>query len=318
MNTIYTIISLLVLFVIGLNPAYGHAKSTNKGHEFPANHPGYSIELIEKRINEASPIFEVQLNKGTRKLIKSYLQRGRNSTAHILGRASIYFPIIEHYLAERQMPDDIKYLAVIESALKPTAKSKAGAVGLWQFMPSTAKEYGLRIDDYIDERLDLYRSTEAAIQFLSDLHQRYQDWALAIAAYNCGPGKVDKVIKKAGSKHFWTIKKHLPKQTQRYVEKFIAATYAMDNYLFYDIHPKYPDYSLQLTMTTNIYTRKSFRQIAKETGISIQVIQQLNPAYKKAIIPPNEKGYYLLLPRIGLNDDWQKVITNNLLDVAKK
>ena len=305
MNTIHTITITTLIGIIGFNPSYGAVKSKI---DSPADRLAYSVELIEERIEAAQPIFEIQLNKRVRKFIKSYLQEGKHSTANILGRSSIYFPIIEKYLEGCQMPDDLKYLAVIESALKPTARSESGAVGLWQFMPITAREYGLRIDDYVDERLDLYRSTEAAVQFLSTLHQRYQDWALAIAAYNCGPGKVDKVIKKAGSKHFWSIKKHLPKQTQRYVEKFIAATYAMDNYIFYDIHPKYPDYSLQLTTTTNIYTRKSFRQIAKETGISIQVIQQLNPTYKKAIIPPNEKGYYLLLPRIGLNNDWKKII----------
>jgi len=160
--------------------------------------------------------------------------------------------------------------------------------------------YGLRIDNFVDERCDPYKATSAAMKYLSDLHARFGDWALAIASYNCGEGTMQKAMRKARSKNFWKVRKELPKETQLYIPKFIAATYLMDNYLFYDLHPAYPDYDVQLTKIVVVYERKSFKQIAKDTGHSIELIKKLNPAYKRGIIPPSAKGRNLILPRLSL------------------
>ncbi len=269
-----------------------------------------SNEDIRSRLNSLENILEVKIDKRVRHFIGSYLKRGRKSTEYILGRSSIYFPIIEEYLKLYHVPDQIKYLAIVESALKPTTTSKVGAAGLWQLMPATARQYGLRINSFVDERLDVHRSTEVAIRYLSELYARYDDWALAIAAYNCGPGRVDKALKKSKGHTFQAVKKRLPKETQRYLEKFIAVNYAINNYLFYDLHPKYPDYNIQMTDVKKVYKRQSFRTIAKDSGISIDVIAKLNPAYIKSVIPYNQHGYYLILPQLGLTTDKTKQISD--------
>lgn len=313
MNTLKPILATICLFTCVINrPCNAARVITHPKTQLEwLDAPPYSNTFIEERLFKKTAIFEIKLNKRVKKHIGSYLKRGKKSTAQILGRASMYFPIIDQYLELYHLPSELKYLAVIESALKPEAVSSTGAAGFWQFMPATARQYGLRIDDYVDERLDLHRSTDAALRYLSELHARYQDWGLAIAAYNCGPGRVDQVLHKSKVRDFWNLKKHLPKETQRYVEKFIAASYAMNNYLFYDIHPKYPDYNLQMITSAHVFNRRSFQKIADMTGIPLAVVKQLNPSYKKSIIPPNKDGYYLLLPRIGLNENWDELFVRS-------
>lgn len=304
------IISLFFVLNLGITTHLISNSSSETEPPIMSEFSDESNEDIRSRLNSLEKVIEFKIDKRVRYFIKSYLESGRKSTEHILGRSSIYFPIIEEYLELYHVPDQLKYLAVVESGLQPTTTSKVGAAGLWQLMPATAKQYGLRINSYVDERLDVHRSTEVAIRYLSELYARYDDWALAIAAYNCGPGRVDNALKKSKRHTFSAVKKRLPKETQRYVEKFIAVNYAINNYLFYDIHPKYPDYNIQMTHVNKIFKRKSFRQIAKETGISIRVISKLNPSYIKDIIPPNKHGYYLILPNIGLTTSITKQISD--------
>lgn len=258
--------------------------------------PKYSKEEMLDRIEEQGAIVDVRWNRDVRYHIRSYTVTGRRGSEIILGRSAIYFPIFEAYLEEYGLPDDLKYMTVIESALKPKAKSPVGAGGLWQFMPRTARKYGLKIDNYVDERYDTALATEAAMKYLTELYDRFDDWTLAIAAYNCGEGTVEKAIRKGRSRDFWKIKKHLPKETQQYISKYIAATYMMKNYLFHDLHPDYPDYDVQLTKAVKVYDRKSLKQIAEETGHSLRLIKKLNPSYKRGIIPPSAEGSYLVLP----------------------
>ena len=251
-------------------------------------------------------MLEVRVNKTVKKYISSYLVRGKASTQKIIGNSTIYFPVFEEYLEAHSLPNELKYLAVIESHLNPNALSPSGAAGLWQFMKPTARKMGLVIDDYVDERKDIYRSTDAALQYLQELHSRYQDWGLAIAAYNCGPTRINKELSKLNGKTFWDIRSSLPKETQNYLDRFIAINYAMKNYQFYNLRPRYPDYTLQMTQVHKIHTRFSFSKIAKLTGLSINTIIQLNPSYRKNIIPPNHIGYYLVLPVIGVKENWKE------------
>ncbi|MEM1323675.1 MAG: lytic transglycosylase domain-containing protein [Bacteroidota bacterium] len=267
--------------------------------------PKYSKSTILERMDDLEAPFEMRLNTTISKIIKDYVSNGRRGTEIILGRRAIFFPIFEQYLQEKGLPEELKYLAVIESGLDPTAVSKVGAAGLWQFMPKTGRKYGLVIDDYRDERFDIHKSTVAAVDYLDYLYNRFDDWTLAIAAYNCGPGRVSKEIRKAGTRDFWKLKKKLPKETQRYVQKFLAVNYVMSYYLFYDLHPDYPDYNLQLTALTKVYKRRSFKQLALETGVDVEIIRRLNPAYKKELVPPVRQGNLLMLPKIGRQDDYQ-------------
>ena len=166
-------------------------------------------------------------------------------------------------------------------------------------MPKTAKMYGLTINKYIDERFDPYRATEAAMQHLTHLYGRFENWTLVIAAYNCGEGRMNKAIKKAKSRDFRRVRKYLPKETRKYVSRYISAVYIMNNYIFHDMHPAYPDYNLQLTKTVKVFIRKTFQQIAKDTGYGLEVIQTLNPGYKLEIILPTSGGSHLVLPNFN-------------------
>ncbi len=261
--------------------------------------PRYSKEVILDRIDEQGSIVDVRWNRSVRRYIREYTISGRRGSEIILGKSIMYFPIFEKYLKAHGLPDDLKYMTVIESALDPKAKSPVGAGGLWQFMRPTARKYGLVIDNYVDERYDPHKASEAAMRYLTDLYERFDDWTLAIAAYNCGEGNMEKAIRKARSRDFWKVRKYLPKETQQYICKYIAATYLMKNYLFHDLQPDYPDYNLQLIKAVKVYHRRSFRQIAKETGHSLKTIKALNPAYRKGIIPPTANGCYLILPPLG-------------------
>ena len=261
--------------------------------------PVYTKEVILDRLHNQNCPVDIHWNSDVKKAIKEYTTNGKRSSEVIIGRSAIYFPIFEKYLEEYGLPQDLKYLTVIESLLNPKVVSSRGAAGLWQFMPATARSYGIIIDNYVDERFDPYRATEAAMLHLSHLYNRFEDWTLVIAAYNCGEGRLQKAIKKARSKDFQKLRKYLPKETQKYVSRFISATYIMNNYIFHDIHPAYPDYNLQLTKKIKIYQRKTFKQLATDTGYSLAVIEKLNPGYKKNIIPPSSNGYQITLPGIN-------------------
>ena len=287
----------LTSFANNTNPNTKPGKRKKKENTYKA--PAYTKETILDRLYDHNCPIDIRWNADVKKSIKDYTSAGKRSSEVIIGRSAMYFPIFENYLNEYGLPQDLKYLPVIESLLDPTAFSAAGAAGLWQFMPATARNYGLVIDNYMDERFDAHKATEAAMQHLTHLNDVFEDWTLVIAAYNCGEGRMKQAIKKAKSRDFWKLKKHLPKETRRYVSRFISAVYIMNNYIFHDIHPAYPDYDLQLTKTVKVYKRISFKQIAKETGYSLAVIQKLNPGYKREIIPPSADGCQLVLPKIN-------------------
>ncbi|MFT4664551.1 MAG: membrane-bound lytic murein transglycosylase D [Polaribacter sp.] len=266
--------------------------------------PRYSKDVIKDRLSVIEGSVKLKFNKEVKRYINSYVKRGRHGTEQILGRSAIYFPIFEYYLELYNLPEDLKYLTIIESALITKAVSPKGAGGLWQFIRSTARSYDLKINNYVDERFDIHKSSEAAARLLSDLFVEYEDWSLVIAAYNSGTVNVNKAIRKSRSRDFWKLRKYLPKETQDYVPKFIAASYVMNYYMFYNLRPSYPDYTFQLTNPTKIYSRFSFKKIAKESGVPIKVIRMLNPGYSRQIIPPSSEGYYLVLPKVGLKESF--------------
>ncbi len=260
-------------------------------------YPIYSDAEIEGRIKNLSGLAVTpQLDRVVKSYIKTYSILKRDKTERMLGKLVMYFPLFEKYLLENGMPADIKYLSVVESALNPVAKSRVGAGGLWQFMPGTGKEYGLRINSRLDERSDPHKSTKAAIQYLKRLHNKYQNWELALAAYNSGPGRVNRAIRRGKSKNFWRIKKYLPKETRNYVPAFVAANYIVNNYHLHHLNPQYPELDLQLTSYTKVYQSISFREISDLTGTPIYILEILNPSYKQGVIPSSRNGQFLTLP----------------------
>jgi len=234
--------------------------------------------------------------------LRTYTIKKRAKTEAILGKSVMYFPIYEEQFRKKGIPEALKYLSVTESALNPVAVSSAKAVGLWQFMKATGKEYGLRIDDSIDERRDPHLSTAAAAEYLQRQYNRFGDWALAIAAYNSGPGNVSKAIRRGRSKNFWKIKKYLPRETRSYVPGYIAAAYILQHYEKHGLIPRYPEMDLQLTEAVKVYQFINFQTISAMTGISVETIRALNPSFLQNYIPSTQRGYFLILPKRVMND----------------
>lgn len=271
----------------------------------------YSTKLLIERLNDLDLEVDVRLTRKVKNYIKDYTLLARRSSEISLGKATLYFPIFEEMNNSFGLPDELKYLMVIESTLDPTIKSKSGARGLWQLMPATARGHGLQINDYVDERCDPYRSTSAALQHLTDLYNEFGNWTIAIAAYNCGNGRMRSAIKKGKSKNFWKIKSHLPKETQGYVEKFIAAAYMMEYYSFYDLRPDYPDYTEQYTEAMLTYDYGKLSEISEKENVNLDLLKVLNPSYNMDIIPVSRAGNIIILP--SLNRDPIKR-TASLLD----
>ncbi|MCI5080355.1 MAG: transglycosylase SLT domain-containing protein [Saprospiraceae bacterium] len=258
----------------------------------------YNEEEVKSRLLQLeSELFQPKYNSIVKGYIKGYVLRNRERTERIIGRAILYFPIFEKYLKENNLPEALKYLPIVESALNPRAVSHAGAVGLWQFMPETAIEQGLKITPFADERCDPRKSTQAALRYLSFQYEKYNDWALALAAYNGGAGRVNRAIKRARSKNFWKIRRFLPRETRNYVPAFISVLYLMEYYKMHELEPEYPNLDLQITETIKIYNFISFYRIAQLTGLPLDVIEQLNPAYERGFVPEDATGNFVCLPK---------------------
>ncbi len=259
--------------------------------------PTFPDSVYSERIalmNDQSP-FEFVYNGEVKKFIELYGVRKRKLTARILGLTQIYFPLFEEHLDKFNMPLELKYLAVIESALNPIANSPAGAKGLWQFMYGTGKVYGLKVSTYVDDRFDPYKSTIAACEHLTDLYDIYGSWSLALAAYNSGAGNVNKAIRRAGGiKNFWAIKKFLPKETASYVPAFIAASYVLTYANEHKIYPVDPGILYYEVDTVTVHNPLSFDQISEMLNIPMDEIAFLNPSFKRRIIPASAENPYKL------------------------
>ena len=262
----------------------------------------FSDSEVRQRLNEISGKVDLKYNSAVEKKIRHYLSRSKKSLSDIIGRSQLFFPIFEHFLQVNEMPDELKFLSIVESSLKPGVKSPAGASGLWQFMKRTGYQYGLKVDSYIDERNDPIKATKAAFEYLYDLEKRYGDWTLAIAAYNCGPGRMNRAIRSAQSTDYWKLSKFLPVETRNYVPKFIAVTYLMNFYENHGIKPGTTEFDFQKVRTITLFEAKSFTEISKMSGVNSKTIETLNPAYKRKYIPKSEYGNYLTLPVEGMSN----------------
>ena len=242
-----------------------------------------------------SPI-QLPYNSIVRGYINRYTDSRYGTISRILGMSQYYFPLIEDELLKEELPVELRALPIIESALSTTAVSPMGAVGLWQFMPSTGKSYGLEVNSLVDERRDPVRSTQAACRYLKDLYAIYNDWSLAIAAYNCGPGNVNKAIARSGGKNFWEIYDYLPRETRGYVPAFIGASYAYAYHRQHGIEPTEAPIPLSVD-TVRINKLMHLGQISSTIDLPIETLRQLNPQYKLDINPATTKPYTLVLPQ---------------------
>lgn len=249
---------------------------------------------IERLAAINSPI-NFPFNSQVKSYIKLYTQRRREQVETMLGLSEYYFPVFEEALDAKNLPLELKYLPIIESALNPKALSRAGASGIWQFMYYTGKRYGLEVNSYMDERRDAVKASKAAAEFLSELYKIYGDWHLVIAAYNCGPGNVNKAIRRSGGKrNFWEIYYRLPKETRGYVPAFIAAAYTMTYSHEHDFVAR-PSYLPIATDTIMVGQPLHFTQIAEVLQIPVEIIRELNPQYRRDVIPSKDKPYPLRL-----------------------
>ncbi len=279
------------------------AKSSNSTNssidsELKSYVPAIYEDLVIERLKCLEKDVPLTYHPTVHKQIERFCVKQRSQIQYYLMRKDRYFPIFEEILAKYGLPDELKYLSVVESALIPKAQSWASAVGLWQFMPFTGREYGLMQDFYVDERIDPYKSTEAAARFLKYLYEKFGDWHLALAAYNSGPGRVDQAIKRSGGKRsFWEIYPYLPNETKAYVPIYIAVVYVFNYHQEHfadqpkEVHTYIPSDTIQVSQFVNL------KELAKQLDVDFEVIQILNPHLKKNVVPRHYKDYTIRIPK---------------------
>jgi len=279
----------------------------NQSNEYAGAIPTFSDSIYQERVeklDKTTPI-ELQFNQDVLSYIKFYVTRRRTYTKTAMGRSAYYFPLFEEELDKHQMPLELKYLPVIESALNPTARSRAGAVGLWQFMYRTGKKYGLRVNSTVDERRDPFLSTKAACLHLKYLYELYHDWALVLAAYNAGQGNVNKAIRRAGGgkKTYWQVRRFLPRETRSYVPSFIAVIYAMHYSEEHkiDSSPFILDDKLQVD-TVQVSSSLALKNASNYLQIPEKQMQYLNPSYHRGNLLLKDGKAHVYLPMDKIDD----------------
>jgi membrane-bound lytic murein transglycosylase D len=260
----------------------------------------YTYQARLAKLDAVSP-FDLVYNEHVKSFINMYTVRKRESVSRMMGVAQLYYPMFEEVLDKYNIPLELKHLAVIESALIPYARSRAGAMGLWQFMYPTGKMYGLNVTSYIDERCDPYKATVAAAEYLKNLYDMFGDWQMVLAAYNAGPGSISKAIRRSGGKKtYWEIRPYLPLETQGYVPAFIAANYVMTHGAEHNIYPALPRKTYFEVDTVVVKEQMSFDQIAQALDITSEEILYFNPQYRKNIIPAGGYAMCLSKAKIGM------------------
>lgn len=252
--------------------------------------------ILVDRLTKMNSYISLPFNYTVKNYMILYSEKNREKLAKLLGMSTYYFPIFEEILDKYELPVELKYMSIIESSLNPVARSRVGARGIWQFMYYTGKLYGLKINSFVDERLDVVKAADAAARFLKDSYDIFGDWALAISSYNCGVGNVNKAIRRSGGKRdFWSIYPYLPRETRGYVPAFVGAMYAMTYYKEYGIIPEEVNLPSH-TDTFHISRNLHFKQINELVGTPLEVIRDLNPQYTHDIVPGNEGTFIIKLP----------------------
>ncbi len=284
--------------------------------------PDVTYNQIQRRLEKIDTEIPLNFNTRVKSFIDYFTVRDREYTKMVLRRSTYFFPIIEDILSKYNLPDELKYLAIVESGLKPTARSRAAAVGLWQFVYYTGRTYGLHSDWYVDERMDPVKSTEAAAKYLKSLHKMFGDWELALAAYNCGPGNVRKAIRRSGYKRkFWDIYRYLPRETRGYLPQFVAITYAFNykeehNFILDDsefIRPFLTD-TIMVKEYLNLKTLGAMLDICDEDMI------YLNPSIKRNAIPQSSKHFSVRIPsdKMVILNEKRKYILDSASKIGRK
>lgn len=283
-----------------------------------AENPTFNSEEVRSRVQTMECIVSPRYTTEVGSYIKKYLSYNGGLAKRVLGRSAIYFPIFDKYLVEHKMPLDLKYLAIVESALIPKAVSPVGAGGLWQFMAETGKGYGLTINREVDERSCAHSSTQAAMKYLERQFERYGSWELALAAYNCGAGNLNRAIKRARTDDYWALSRYLPRETRNFVPAFIGAAYIANFYHLHDIEPNIPSLDLQLTEAVTVYDKIDFETIASVTKLPVDIIKELNQAFKKNYVPESTNGYQVVIPKraaAGLKEYLSLLQPDNGIDI---
>lgn len=266
----------------------------------PVEYEELPTEVLKQRLAElnARTPFNVEYNPALESVIKSYLKNRRRTMGRLMALSDYYFPMFEEEMDRHGLPLEMKYLAIVESALKPTATSRVGAQGLWQFMFSTGKMFGLEVNSYVDERSDPLMATEAAAKYLKSLYNSLEDWDLALAAYNSGPGNVSKAIRRSGGRrNYWNLRQHLPRETAGYVPAFLATMYIFEYAEEHGFKSNGPMYPYIVTDTIRVKKMISLEQVSKVTNLDLAELEFLNPSYKLGIIPViKDENYVLRLP----------------------
>lgn len=276
--------------------------------------PDFTYDQVQQRVEDMNTEMSFELNETIFSFINYFTVRNRDYSRMVLARKDIYLPLFEEVLERHQMPDDIKYLAIVESGLNPRARSRVGAMGLWQFMPATGREYKLYVNRHVDDRMDPELATEAAIKYLKALHRMFGDWELALAAYNCGPGNVRKAIRRSGGKRtFWGIYNYLPRETRSYIPQFQAIMYVLRYAEEHNLILETPTYPMAHEKV-KFNNELDLEHFAEVSGICIEDLEQLNPSILDRKLPGSHTHYGLRVPKakaqfIAENKDW---ITDSL------
>lgn len=297
LSAVTTQVAVIILLGLFL-PMQGYGHTTSAAAEvYESPIPKYTTQDIKQRLGNLSCLLDMRYTPEVGRRIKEYTTSYRVAGERILGKVDLYFPLFEAEIRNRNLPDELKYVAVVESHLNPFAMSKSGAAGLWQFIPSTARNHGLVINDYMDERKNPEKATRAALDFLAELYATFGDWTLAIAAYNCGPGGVRKAMRRSGKKDYWDIRHHLPKETQKYVPRIIAAIYLMKYYDQHNLVPTLVDEDIKYT--TSIYDGKGhkFDVLADKLGMTYSNLKTLNSQFTTNHFPMNDGEVALVIPQ---------------------
>ena len=306
--------SALLLFVVLLNKAFICSAQVRQSDSIPV-YPDMFYEYKIAALDKKTPL-DLEYNPLVRKYIEKYTIERRVDVSKIMGLSKLYFPIFEEYLDKYNLPLELKYLSVVESGLDPLAKSPSGAVGLWQFLLNTSHMFDLEVTSYIDERSDIYKSTDAACKYFQYLYHTFHDWNLVLAAYNGGPGVVRNAIERSGGKtNLWEILPYLPEQTQNYVPAFIAMNYILNYTSAHKIYITEPAYNYHQIDTVKVSYEMAFTQIIANIPINMEQLQFLNPQYKLKIIPETGNKQLLILPssliKKYLNYENRILVSNN-------